>query len=103
MVLDEVTTHLDFHTVLALSSALSSFKGAILLVSHDRYLIRSVIEGKKDLDSGDDAVEAEEELEEDPSRKRFVYVLKGGKLNEQKDGVEQFEQSLEKRVRKMLA
>lgn len=103
MVLDEVTTHLDFHTVLALSSALSSFNGAILLVSHDRYLIRSVIEGKKDLDSEADGAEVDEGPGEDPSRKRAVYVLKGGKLNEQKNGVEQFEQSLEKRVRKMLA
>lgn len=102
MVLDEVTTHLDFHTVLALSSALSSFNGTILLVSHDRYLIRSVIEGKKDLDPGADGVEAEEEPDEDPSRKRIVYVMKGGKMSEQKDGVEQFERSLEKRVRKML-
>ncbi|KAK2759437.1 hypothetical protein FQN54_002915 [Arachnomyces sp. PD_36] len=102
MVLDEVTTHLDFHTVKALSSALSSFSGAILLVSHDRYLIRSVIEGKKDLDAGAEGVGVEEDLEEDPSRKRVVYILKGGKLNEQKDGVEQFERSLEKRVRKML-
>lgn len=103
MVLDEVTTHLDFHTVIALSSALSSFSGAILLVSHDRYLIRSVIEGKKDLDAGGEGAGVDEDLEEDHSRKRVVYVLKGGKLNEQKDGVEQFERSLEKRVRKMLA
>ncbi|GIK04912.1 hypothetical protein Aspvir_009010 [Aspergillus viridinutans] len=48
LVLDEITTHLDFHTVTALATALSSFNGAILLVSHDRFLVRSVIEGKRD-------------------------------------------------------
>jgi hypothetical protein len=31
-----------------------------------------------------------------------VYVLKAGKLNEQSNGVEQFEKSLVKRVQKLL-
>lgn len=44
----------------------------------------------------------DEETEEDKSRRRSVYVLKGGKLQEQTNGVEQFEQSLVKRVQKML-
>ncbi|KAB8272280.1 P-loop containing nucleoside triphosphate hydrolase protein [Aspergillus minisclerotigenes] len=104
LVLDEITTHLDFHTVTSLASALSSFNGAILLVSHDRFLVRSVIEGKRDeghqLD--DDFEGVDEETDETQSRKRAVYVLKGGKLKEQDKGVEQFEQSLVKRVQKML-
>lgn len=45
----------------------------------------------------------DDEPEEDKSRRRTVYVLKGGKLQEQTNGVEQFEQSLVKRVQKMLA
>ncbi|KAE8318864.1 P-loop containing nucleoside triphosphate hydrolase protein [Aspergillus transmontanensis] len=104
LVLDEITTHLDFHTVTALASALSSFNGAILLVSHDRFLVRSVIEGKRDEEHqlDDDFEGVDEETDESQSRKRAVYVLKGGKLKEQNKGVEQFEQSLVKRVQKML-
>ncbi|PIG86156.1 ABC transporter [Aspergillus arachidicola] len=104
LVLDEITTHLDFHTVTALASALSSFNGAILLVSHDRFLVRSVIEGKRDEEHqlDDDFEGVDKEMDESQSRKRAVYVLKGGKLKEQNKGVEQFEQSLVKRVQKML-
>ncbi|KAJ5378563.1 hypothetical protein N7509_011682 [Penicillium cosmopolitanum] len=105
LVLDEITTHLDFHTVTALATALSSFDGAILLVSHDRFLIRSVIEGKRDIDHKlDEEFEGleEEETEESTTRRRSVYVLKAGKMVEQSDGVEQFERSLVKRVQKML-
>ncbi|QRD88115.1 putative ABC ATPase [Aspergillus flavus] len=104
LVLDEITTHLDFHTVTALASALSSFNGAILLVSHDRFLVRSVIEGKRDEEHqlDDDFEGIDDEMDESQSRRRAVYVLKGGKLKEQNKGVEQFEQSLVKRVQKML-
>lgn len=105
LVLDEITTHLDFHTVTALATALSSFDGAIILVSHDRFLVRSVIEGKRDtehkLDEDFEGVQEEEATESAP-RRRSVYVLKAGKLNEQSKGVEQFEKSLVKRVQKLL-
>ena len=105
LILDEITTHLDFHTVTALASALSSFHGAILLISHDRFLVRSVIEGKRDeehtLDDDFEGVnDGQEELHD---RRRTVYVMKAGKLYEQQNGVEQFEENLVKRVQKMLS
>ncbi|KAH1316873.1 hypothetical protein KXX16_006633 [Aspergillus fumigatus] len=104
LVLDEITTHLDFHTVTALATALSSFNGAILLVSHDRFLVRSVIKGKRDDDhSLDEEFEGVDQEVEEQSRRRSVYVMKGGKLIEQPNGAEQFEQSLVKRVKKMLS
>lgn len=104
LVLDEITTHLDFHTVTALASALSTYSGAILIVTHDRFLVRSVIEGKRDHDAqlDEDYEGADEEPEESTPRRRIVYVMRKGTLNEQKDGAEQFEKSLEKRVNKML-
>ncbi|KAL4809294.1 P-loop containing nucleoside triphosphate hydrolase protein [Aspergillus unguis] len=108
LVLDEITTHLDFHTVTALASALSTFSGAILLVSHDRFMVRAVIEGKRDieakLDDDFEGVDEKKGLGEDEAmpRRRVVYVLKSGTLGVQDNGVEQFEKSLVKRVQKML-
>ncbi len=40
LLLDEPTNHLDLDMRLALSQAMQSFEGAVLLVSHDRHLLR---------------------------------------------------------------
>lgn len=41
-------------TVIALMRALRSFKGGILLVSHDRHLVQAVVEGAPLIPPGDD-------------------------------------------------
>jgi ATP-binding cassette subfamily F protein 3 len=42
LVLDEPTNHLDLATQEVLEGVLASFEGTVLLVSHDRYLIRKL-------------------------------------------------------------
>lgn len=60
LVLDEPTNHLDMETREALTMALSTYEGAVLLVSHDRPLLRAVTdelwlvhEGRKEVFEGD--------------------------------------------------
>jgi ATP-binding cassette subfamily F protein 3 len=42
LLLDEPTNHLDLEMRFALARSLQDFSGAVLLVSHDRYLLRAV-------------------------------------------------------------
>ncbi len=42
ILLDEPTNHLDLEMRLALNQALQGFEGSVILVSHDRHLLRSV-------------------------------------------------------------
>ncbi len=44
LVLDEPTNHLDATTRDALADALAEFEGPLLLVSHDRYLLRATVD-----------------------------------------------------------
>jgi len=102
LVLDEITTHLDFHTVTALAEALGAWNGAILCVSHDRFLVRRVVEGEREEGAEGEGAESADE-EEEEMRRRAVFLLKGGLLKVLERGVSGFEESLEKRVEKLLA
>lgn len=44
LLLDEPSNHLDMEAVDALIEGLTMFKGAVLMVSHDQYLIESTVD-----------------------------------------------------------
>lgn len=52
LILDEPTNHLDFDSVKWLEDYLSRYKGAILLVTHDRYFLDRVANRMFELDGG---------------------------------------------------
>ncbi|KAI1079471.1 P-loop containing nucleoside triphosphate hydrolase protein [Whalleya microplaca] len=96
LVLDEATTHLDYESVAALRAALREWEGAVVVVSHDRWFVRGVVEGL-----GDDEDE-DEEGDERPRGRRIVYRLRAGVLSPLEGGVQQFEDGVERRVRKLM-
>ena len=99
LVLDEVTTHLDYKTVLALGEALIDFNGAVVLVTHDRYLVRRVVEGEVFGDAEeDDGADAGDQPE---GFRRVVYSLREGKIKLLENGMAGFTRLMEKRVAQM--
>ncbi|OTA57769.1 P-loop containing nucleoside triphosphate hydrolase protein [Hypoxylon sp. EC38] len=99
LVLDEATTHLDYETVAALREALREWEGAVVLVSHDRWFVRGVVEG---LD--DDEEDSDDEEGRGGSMKgvrRIVYKLRLGQMSVLEGGVGEFEEWVTKKVRKV--
>lgn len=52
LILDEPTNHLDFKTVLWLEDYLKDYKGALLIVSHDRYFLDRVVTSVCEIEFG---------------------------------------------------
>jgi ATP-binding cassette subfamily F protein 3 len=53
LVLDEPTNHLDIRSREILLDALKSFSGTVVLVSHDRYFLRSLVDRVCEIDHGE--------------------------------------------------
>ncbi|KZL68317.1 ABC transporter [Colletotrichum tofieldiae] len=97
LILDEVTTHLDYETVTAMRESLRDWEGAVILVSHDRWFMRGAVEGV--VEDSDSEEETEEEV---MPRRRLVYKLRAGILTRLEGGVTEFEKGVAKRVSKLL-
>ncbi|WQF83554.1 Putative AAA+ ATPase domain, P-loop containing nucleoside triphosphate hydrolase [Colletotrichum destructivum] len=98
LILDEVTTHLDYETVTAIRESLRDWEGAVILVSHDRWFMRGAVEGlveDSDSEEGDDDEDA-------VPRRRLVYKLRAGVLTRLEGGVTEFEEGVAKRVNRLL-
>lgn len=52
LILDEPTNHLDFKTIMWLEDYLRSYRGAILVVSHDRYFLERVCTSVCEIERG---------------------------------------------------
>ncbi|KAI0448417.1 hypothetical protein F5B21DRAFT_522009 [Xylaria acuta] len=103
LVLNEVKTYFDFYTVQTFSRAFRAFSGVLVIVTHDRFLVKSAIEMSAEVLRLDDEDLAAVEEEEQGQLKRTFYLMKAGKPRLLEHGVKEFEQSLESRVDKLLA
>lgn len=95
LILDEVTTHLDPDSIQALALRLREYQGAILLITHDRFFMRCVVEGESPR-SSTEGVEDESEEEPDSSEDGLpecgvVYRLFKTKLKKLAGGMQQYE------------
>ncbi|PLX83895.1 MAG: glycosyl transferase family 1, partial [Desulfuromonas sp.] len=52
LILDEPTNHLDIQSREVLLGALQKFSGTVLLVSHDRHFLRSLVDRVFEIDHG---------------------------------------------------
>lgn len=107
LILDEVTTHMDSDSIRALIGALKRFKGAVILISHDRHAIKEVIEGRptEEMEGSGSEDESSEEEEEDeelgslnpsgtaPQRKTFL--VRNGSVKVLEKGVEEYVSTVE--------
>ncbi|KAI5848038.1 ATP-binding cassette sub-family F member 3 [Tricharina praecox] len=96
LVLDEVTTHLDSDTIVALARELNAYEGAVLLVTHDRFFIRAVVQGENPVGEGEDGGRVWDE-----NRRGEVFLLEKGRLEVLTGGVEAYEARAMKVVRRM--
>jgi ATP-binding cassette subfamily F protein 3 len=77
ILLDEPTNHLDLEMRLALNQALQGFEGSVILVSHDRHLLRSVSDDLWLVDDGS-LTRFNDDIDAYP---RWLANKKSGKVN----------------------
>ena len=98
LILDEVTTHLDADTINALIEALRYWDGALLVVTHDRYFMRRVVEQEKAAKVEDG--ESDNEDNDDEKEPGRVYRMFKAGLQKLDGGMTQYITLVEKALAK---
>jgi len=86
LILDEPTNHLDFEMITWLENYLTNYKGALIIVTHDRYFLDRIVDKIVELDNGqlveysgnyqtylEEKAEREEELAASQHKARQLY------------------------------
>ncbi|KAI0761905.1 P-loop containing nucleoside triphosphate hydrolase protein [Irpex lacteus] len=107
--LDEVTTHVDAPTIQAIAVALRSFTGGIILVTHDRWFSRVVVEGcslskagafgdqEGEDDESDGSSTEDEDIIKSPGQ---TFYVGNGKVKLLERGMEQYVELVERKLQK---
>jgi ATP-binding cassette subfamily F protein 3 len=90
LVIDEITNHLDMGTVERLVEALEGFEGALVLVSHDVWFMKQLMEGE---DNDDDD-------ESDVKEERAFYVVRNGAVKRWEKDMDGYIEAVMKKIRK---
>ncbi|KAK6516299.1 hypothetical protein TWF506_006208 [Arthrobotrys conoides] len=106
LILDEVTTHLDSDTIVSLVDTLKEFKGAVLVVTHDRFFMKCVVEGESAHDD-EDGSDEDEDFEDTgkgtyKAPKGTVYRVSKGNMKIMERGMGQYEEIAEKSSKKLM-
>ncbi|KAI0584562.1 Uup ATPase component ABC transporter with duplicated ATPase domain protein [Pyrenophora tritici-repentis] len=117
LILDEVTTHLDADTTLGLVMGLRQYRGALVVVTHDRFFMRTMVEGESPYKlapgvrgSSDEADESASESSDSEAvstggvlRSGTVFRLAQGQLVELSGGMGEYEAIAARRAAKLGA
>ncbi|WVQ84280.1 hypothetical protein IAT38_006432 [Cryptococcus sp. DSM 104549] len=99
LIMDEVSTHLDFATIQALSRELKNWKGALVLVTHDRHFC-NVVTGASSIDSDDDEDSSGGSDDGLPIATPRVYYVRKGGMRLLDGGMDEYEGIVERRLAK---
>ncbi|SCZ97244.1 BZ3500_MvSof-1268-A1-R1_Chr4-2g07084 [Microbotryum saponariae] len=108
LLLDEVTTHVDLATIKALAVALKHYQGGVIVITHDRWFSRVVIEGQtlkqaSGVTQDDGVDEEDDDDDEDSSDEEGVitgntYRVGGGKIKLMEGGMNKYVSLVERKL-----